>query len=157
MLEIEKGLMIEHRFPYDLQIETVDELMTMRKTALDAGAPYEVIRDLDKKILAKMNRDNPANVEKIMAREAHKPFKEKRESDVNSIVGLLPDDSPDKVLWIYFSEIFDEIENNTDAKKPFYQLPWPEQKLVLAEAVQKKIEKIKTQAQQTPQAPEITE
>lgn len=129
-LEVDEGLHVEHKFPYDFKLESIDELIGRRKRLIEANAPYQEIIDVDKKILSKQNRDSPELVDVVMTREKFKPFREKTESERSFILGYLPEEDYDRVLYIYHEKIFTEIENDPD-QKDFYSLPYQKQKEIV--------------------------
>lgn len=129
-LQADEKLIIEHKFPSDFKLDTVDELLEQRKAAKDAGSPYEVIRYIDLQILAKQNVDNAETVQMVEAIEYFKPFKSKSENEVNTALSQLPAEDESKILWLYWDRIFRniEIEQALDTQKPpFHKIPVDQQ------------------------------
>lgn len=127
--------------PSDFDLETIDDLLTIREKAQTSGAPTHFINEIDRKILAMEFEDEPETAEEIQAFEKFKPFNDISENERISIVSLLPENDPTRTRYLYYSEIVNEIKNSielnymegedlksTDLK--FYQLPYEIQKLI---------------------------
>ena len=135
----EEGLIIEHDFSSDFIIETLTELYDQRQKAITANAPYSIIRDIDRKIMMKQNRGNILQVKKLDAKETWKPLREKSESERLSIMSNYPELHPLRIRYEYFEEIFAEIyAQKTD--KPFHDLNWEAQKMIIDQIVNRLIE-----------------
>lgn len=135
-----EGLTVSHKYPSDFKLESVNELLLMRKCAIDAHAPYEVIASIDQAILSKQCRDDKSTLHNVEVKEKFKPFKTKSEQERLSVVSLLADDDPYKVLYCYFDEILEEVlfeQNN------FATMNYLEQKRIVFEKVDAFIEKQK--------------
>ncbi len=129
-LQADEKLIIEHKFPSDFKLDSIDELIAQRKEAKDAGAPYEVIRYIDLQVLAKQNVDNAETVQVVESVEYWKPFKSKTDSERTYALSQLPPDDESKILWIYWDRIFRMIEINRviDPLKPaFHRIPLDQQ------------------------------
>lgn len=104
------GIIIEHQPPRDFRLESIHDLMQLRKNAIEADAPYEVISQIDKKILAKQAINDVALVHFIEAKEKFKPFKEKATEEIMYLLSILPNNDRQVVLYINFEAIFDTIK-----------------------------------------------
>lgn len=131
-LQSDDGLIVEHKFPSDFKMETVDELIAQRKSAKDAGAPYEVVRYIDLQILAKQNVDNAETVAMVDSMEQWKPFRSKSDQERSYSLSQLPADDDQRILWMYWDRIWREIELDEIGKLvgkedspgiPFYKKP----------------------------------
>ncbi len=129
---------IEYTLPRDFQMESVDDLLMQRKSAISAGVPYDIVAAIDRKILMKQNMDNSDLVSQIKAQDSWRPFKDKTESERIGIVSMLPDDDPDKVLYVYFDKIFTDIWNDVKYNN-FHKLTYKIQKKVIDETIKKLI------------------
>ena len=145
IMEIDQGLTVDHKFPFDFKLESIYELLDMRKAAQESGAPAETIEAIDRKILAKQNRDNPEYVLQVEAREQFRPFVHLTENERTQVVAYLPDDDPEKILYMRFSTIFRNIEN---AEPNFYKYPYAKQKELVDSEVQKFADLLAGQKQQ---------
>lgn len=103
------GLSVNHSISKDYKLESIAELIQNRKSGIDANLPKELIVNFDYKILARQNRDDPAIVERFKIYEKYRPFGDKTEAQVMSIVGLLGATAPMRVRWLYYREIMDEV------------------------------------------------
>ena len=131
-LEDEEGLIIDHEISSDFVIETLGQLFEQRQKAIAAQAPYQVIRQIDRKILMKQNRGEMDNVKRMEAKENWRPLREKSESERLTIITGLASLHPLKVRYQYFEEIFDEIF----ATKPeFVDMAYEGQKEIVNEIV----------------------
>jgi hypothetical protein len=120
-------LITDHEFSSDFIIETISELFDQRQKAIGAQSPYEIIRNIDQKILRKQNRSDTENVRIVEAKEDWKPFREKTEAERVAIVSTLPDGHDLKVRYYYFEEIFDQIYGEPSTV-PFHEMKWEGQK-----------------------------
>lgn len=127
-LEVQEGLIVSHEFSSDFVIETLSELFEQRQKAIQAQAPYSIIRNIDRKILLKQNRDSSDVVKAIEAKERWRPFREKSETERLTIVSQLGQDHPLRVRYEYFEEIFDEIFSDRE-QPPFQDQAWQDQKV----------------------------
>lgn len=135
----EEGLIIEHDFSSDFIIETLNELYEQRAKAINANAPYAIIREIDRKIMMKQNRGNAVQVQILDAKEKWKPLREKSESERLTVISGLPELHPMRVRYEYFEEIFSEIYAQK-RDKPFHTLNWEAQKTIIDEIVNRIIE-----------------
>lgn len=133
-LEDEEGLIVSHEFSSDFVVETLSELFDQRQKAIAAQAPYSIIRNIDRKILLKQNRDSADVVKKIESKERWRPLREKSETERLTIISQLRQDHPLRVRYEYFEEIFDEIFADK-TKAPFQDLAWQDQKVRVDEIV----------------------
>lgn len=146
-LDADEGLIIEHSFPGDFKMESVDELIAQLKEAKASGAASEVIEYISEQILAKQNIDNPETVEMIKAKEHWKPFKSKSDQERTLVLNQLPSTDESKILWLYWDRIFRDIEIDeitSKEKAPFHKLP----KDMQLKKIQEKVEILKTEVQQ---------
>lgn len=127
-LEIQEGLIVSHEFSSDFVVETLSELFDQRQKAIAAQAPYSIIRNIDRKILLKQNRDSADVVKIVEAKERWRPFREKSETERLTIISQLRQDHPLRVRYEYFEEIFDEIFADKTTP-PFQDLAWQDQKI----------------------------
>lgn len=131
-LSIADGLVIDHRYPSTFGLETTDDLLLQRKTATDAGAPYQIISEIDMQIYKKQNQDSPENLRWIQSRERFRPFREKTIDEKMFILADLPEDDPRKVLYINFEDIMDRIE---EEKPKFHLMSHKEQRKIVTQEV----------------------
>src|SRR5690606_16587005 len=133
-------------FSSDFVVETLAELFDQRQKAIGAQAPYSIIRNIDRKILLKQNRDSADLVKKIEAKERWRPLREKSETERLTIISQLRQDHPLRVRYEYFEEMFDEIFSDKVAP-PFEDQAWQDQKARVDEIVQRIIDENAPQVQ----------
>lgn len=133
ILQIGNGLEATHAFPSNFHMETLAELLAIRKAAIDSGAPYHILQRIDEAIMIKQNQDDNDNMLFNQAREKFRPWREKSKEERMYLLGILPADDRNVVLYTHFEEIFTEIRNSEAFSKgnKFYELTWKRQKEVL--------------------------
>lgn len=137
---MDSNLTVEYGYPSDFKLESVQELLTERQTAVTSNAPTEVITNIDLKILAKQHRDNPEYVQRFKIKEQFRPLRTKRTDERIIIIERLPDFHPIRVLDQYFDEIFDDLH----MKHPkFYEAPFAKQKQLVDDCIKEFIQREK--------------
>lgn len=130
---------VDHSFPEDLQIETLDELLARYEAAKKAGVGYEVITAIRKRIQQKTFEGDPQAQARIDARHYWLPFDDRSPEDVAMIIaGRSPLDSQ-VVLYQNFKAIFQEIEEENES---FYLLTRARQRAIVAAKVDEYKERI---------------
>jgi hypothetical protein len=102
----EKGLPVEHSFPKDHKLQTLEQLIAYYAKAKAAGLPYFILRSIEDKIIAKEQVDNPQLANLYKAFRNHLPFKDK---DPSSIIRILQDratDDFDRLVWENSDKIY---------------------------------------------------
>lgn len=129
-----------HRFPRDFKMETVTELLQKYKSAKDAGVSMDVLSGIERDILAKQYRNRPDLVANWAAFQNFLPFRDKTPEMVGFILSARSETDPDRVLYENFAALTGEIQTALDVW--FYQIPYAEQKSLIADAVRAKIAEI---------------
>ncbi|HEY3386242.1 MAG TPA: hypothetical protein VGK46_07020 [Saprospiraceae bacterium] len=129
------GLQVQHSFPSDFKLESVQELIDQRSSASTAGASNSIISTIDLAILAKQHKDDPDFIKAYKARERFKPMSDKPASErMILLTSTLPQDDPERILYLYYerimSDIFDEHPN-------FPDYPYKKQKAIVYGEVEK--------------------
>jgi len=126
------ALDVDKSYPDDLQIETLGDLVQGYADIKTAGVGYEAIVAQRNRIFQKQFEGNPDKQKQIAARYKFKPFDDKTEpQEAMIIAGLSPTDDT-RILWAYWLQIFQEIEN----KYPmFHEMTYELQKQKVAEQV----------------------
>jgi len=122
---VDKGLYVNHEYPKDFQLETLDQLIAMRKNALDAGLPYPAIENIDTKILVKQSQGDHDNVLWVRTWEMFRPWKEIGVTERLNLLVEVPVTDKKRVLYTYFEEVKRNIESKkTDGGQPlnFYKI-----------------------------------
>lgn len=116
---VNEGLVVNHEFPKDFQLESLAQLIQQRTNALAAGVPYAVIENIDTKILTKQSQGDMDNILWVHAWELFRPWRELPLTERLTLLADLPDTNRKKVLYTYF----EEIRRRVDAKFPqFYKM-----------------------------------
>lgn len=139
-LRIDQGLAVEKSITKDYRLESLDELIAQRKSAMDASAPHDIIAAIDISILAKQSQDNEIYIQQITSRERFRPFRDKSKDETMFILTLLPETHPARVLWTYFDEIFEQIYSAPEYRF-FYMWQYKLQKAVVDAVVQQYIDR----------------
>ena len=127
-------LQVKREYPTDFNLESYQELISMRTNALEAGSPSEVVHTFDEAILRKQNKNDHNLIDKIRCKEYFKPFKNLPEDDRASMALLLPEHDPKRILFMYYDDVFDHIEENIPN---FWKMP----KLKLREKIDELVQK----------------
>jgi hypothetical protein len=130
-----EGIMVEYMIPKDFRMDSLEDILTMRKAAIDAGSPYDVVSNFDIQMLQKQNIDNPTIVDQIKAQEGWRPFKDKTLEERIMIISMLEPLDPDKVLYTYFDKIFTKIWSNP-AFNLFHKMKYDAQKIIVDREVE---------------------
>lgn len=134
---IDEGLEVEYGYSSDFKLESIQELLTERQTAVTSNTPAEIIKSIDLKVLSKQHRDNPEYVAKFKVKDMFKPLRTKQMEERIMILESLPEYHPMKILNQYHDEIFDTIF----AVRPnFAEIPYLKQKQIVEQEVQRVIE-----------------
>lgn len=123
-----EGLQCNFSPSTDFKLENIDDLLDQLEAAKDA--PKEVKGAILSKIHHKQNQDNPEVINAINAREKWRPFTHLTETERMNILDILPDYHPERILWLNFNRIFNDIENsdtinideNTSTRLKFYEI-----------------------------------
>ena len=136
---VDKGLIVNHEYPKDFLLESLQQLFALRKQAIDSYAPYATIESIDAKILTKQSQGDTDNVRWVRCWELFRPFKEFPIAERLTILSELPADNNKKVLYTYFEEIKQLIESE---KPDFYKIKASEREQQY-KIIDEKIEEIK--------------
>lgn len=129
----EKGLPVEHSFPKDHKLQTVDQLIAYYAKAKTAGLPYFILRSIEDKIISKEQVDNPQLANLYKAFRNHLPFKDK---DPSSIIRILQDRAPDdfdRVVWENSDKIYQLL---IVRQENFAEMKYDAQRAVIEEIIE---------------------
>jgi hypothetical protein len=133
-------LIADITFPKDPKQRKLRELIAELKAMKEAGAGFDEQESLRRHILEKLNENDPARVDAILARMAWLPFSDKSEVEVSQILAVRSPLDSARILRENWLEIFREIEADekaalpadggtlTKAATPFHMLTYAEQK-----------------------------
>ncbi len=115
--DLSEGLIIQHKFPNDFKMKSLNELMTELKTAKEAGASTSTISAIEDDINEILYSDRPDELKEIRIKNEINPFRGYSESDIRFIISQNNVPIYTRTLWENFESIFQDLE----AK---YQDPW---------------------------------
>ena len=101
---------VDHSFPDDLKIETLAYMVAAFDDIKKSGVGYEAIAAQRKRIFQKQFEGSPDVQKRIEARYRFLPFDDKTPEDVSFVLSALSPTDNTRVLWTYWLQIFDEIE-----------------------------------------------
>lgn len=131
---------VSHGFPPDYRMESAAEVVGLYERAKAAGMSFSVLDTLDRNLLVKLHRNDPEQVDMILAFRNFLPFRDKSQEVLAMILADLDDRDPQKVLYVNFSRI--ETELAFETSRTFHKLTYPEQKAKVMEKVMELIEEM---------------
>lgn len=99
-----EDLVIDYSYPNDFNLETTADLFAQAKEAI--GSPIAVRNKVNSKLIAKLCIDDKEAIADYETRQYWRPFTDQ------SQLGLVPEYDRSRILYIYFDQIFRELENN---------------------------------------------
>ncbi|MCA9497101.1 MAG: hypothetical protein KC589_09220, partial [Nanoarchaeota archaeon] len=130
------GLSLEHKFPKDFKLKTVNALMNDLKEAKESNAPSFLKVEIQNDIANKVYADNPDAMKRYKIKQQHIPFSGKSPEEIQIVISLNLTRKQDKVLYANFDSIFEEIEKEQFEKQSdFYQMPYDERVKLIDEKV----------------------
>ncbi len=95
----------EMRYPADMKMMGINELLALLSDARASGAPVEVIDSLNADLIAKQYRTMPDYAKDMQAYQWWKPWRDKSEAQVAAIIGTRADTDFQRRLWENFTEV----------------------------------------------------
>ena len=123
---------VDHSFPEDLQIDTLDELIQRFGSAKEKGVGYEVVAAIRKRIQQKTYEGSPEMQKRIEARYKWLPFDDKSETETTMVLASRSPLDDTRVLRENHREIFQEIEEENPL---FADMAFAMQKEIIAAKV----------------------
>lgn len=123
---------IFHGYSMDLNLDTLEELFTQRRQAVEAGATNEVIAGIDVAILKKQHIDNPSYINQVMTWESFRPFRTLSQQEKIIALGSSEVSIDDKILWLNWDRIKTKILFKYE---DFYELPRERQEQIFSEEI----------------------
>lgn len=120
-LDFGKDFVASFKYPSDYKLETLDELLTRRKLAADAGAPPHVLSCIDEAILNKQNIDEPSHVRYVKVVDSLRPFSAIGEVERLALMGSLPADHPKRLALLYFDDIIFLLDSDKATAKKWFK------------------------------------
>jgi hypothetical protein len=114
---------IQHKFPNDLKLKTLTELMTDLKAAYDSNASNATISAIEDDINEILYSDRPSELKKIRIQQQFHPFRGYSPKDIQFLLSTDQVTKFNKVLYVNYASIWAELERdypelyNLDEKK----------------------------------------
>lgn len=99
----------ELQYSKDFHLQTEQELLALRQTAVNAGATPETLRNIDMRILVKQNKSNSHYLSTQAVMRKFLPFSSVSEDIKAAELLGLPDTDPNKVLYFNYNQITEDI------------------------------------------------
>lgn len=97
-------------FPKDFKFLTLDELILEYQNAINAKLPYDFIEKIAGRIIEKSSPDDPLMMAWGLLKLRFKPFPDKTDIEIATILLTRADDDYDRVLWENYDSIFDNLK-----------------------------------------------
>lgn len=136
-LSVSSDIIVEHAFPKDFKMKSIDALLEDLTKANNSGVPSYIKKEIVKDITQKLYADKPNEILKINIKEKFYPFNGKTENEITVAItsGLVS--NYNKFLYANYDLIFDELEQeNSTNEVNFYKLEPNRQKELLKLKVQ---------------------
>lgn len=102
-------------FPNEFGLESEGLLIQLLKSAKDAGAPSDVIDNIEQRIAAKQNKGNLDAIRERQSLAKFMPFKHLSQEQADTEVSNMPLLHPHRVTYLYFDQLSERVlEENTD-------------------------------------------
>lgn len=128
-----------HKFPSDLKLKTLNQLLDDLKKANDSNAPSYIRESINNDILDIIYADDQTELSKLKIKNRHFPFPGKSDLEINNIILNNNTTKFKEILYSNFDNIFDDLE--TDNSR-FYELAIGKQKELIKNKVEVIIEEI---------------
>lgn len=94
----------------DFKLETKEQLIGMLKALRDSKASPAAISEIQKRIISVILQDDNIALQKYEVKEHFYPFSDKTEEDIRLITSSLPMTNEEKILWMFYGTIWDNLE-----------------------------------------------
>lgn len=128
-----------HKFPSDLKLKSMKQLLEELKTANDSNAPSYVRESLNNDLMDIIYADDHTELSKLKIKNKHFPFPGKSDFEIQNIILNNLTTQFKQVLYANFDSVFDEIESETPN---FFELAYTKQKDLIRIQVNKIIEEL---------------
>ena len=134
--DLAKGLSVLHKFPKDMKMKSMEDLIDDLKAANESNAPTYIRHEINNDIVELIYIDRPTELKKFRVKQNLFPFKGKSEQEIAAIIQGDDTTRFNKVLWTNFDQIIDELElENASNQIDFYSLSFDKQKEQIKSAV----------------------
>lgn len=127
------GVTIWHKFPTDLKLKSLSQLLNELKTANDSGAPSYIRESINNDIADIIYADDQQERSKLSIKNKHFPFSGKNDFEIQNIILNNLTTKYNQVLYANFDNIFDDLEIEN---KGFYGFAYDKQKALIKAKVE---------------------
>lgn len=124
---------VDLKVPSDLQLYTLQELISQYKAAKDSGAPIQVLKKIKSQILSMINKDDDMQVRKDAAMMLHEPMSDKTKEEIQFGVSNGYVRKKDAVLFMNYEQIMNRVFQKLGDK--FFAKEYSEQQKAIDEEV----------------------
>jgi hypothetical protein len=108
--DLSNGIVIQHKFPFDLKMKGLTELMTELKTAKDAGASTSTISAIEDDINEILYSDRPEELKEMRIKNEINPFRGVANADIRFIISQGNVPIQKRTLWENYESIWQDVE-----------------------------------------------
>lgn len=138
-LDYAKDTTVWHKFPSDLKLKTLKQLLEDLKSANDSNAPSYIRESINNDILDIIYADDQSELAKLRIKNRHFPFPGKSDFEINNIILNNNTTKFKQVLYSNFDNIFDDVEADNEM---FYDMAFVKQKELIAVKVDEIIQEL---------------
>lgn len=120
-----KDVIIWHKFPSDLKLKSLKQLLEELKTANDSGASSYIRESINNDIADIIYADDQSERAKLAIKNKHFPFSGKTDFEIQNIIMNNLTTQYKQILYANFDSIFDDLENENQG---FYDMTYVKQK-----------------------------
>lgn len=108
--DLGQGLVVQLKYPYDLKMKGLSELMTELKMAKDAGASTSTISAIEDDINEILYSDRPEALKEMRVKNKINPFRGVNNADIRFIISQNNVPLYTRTLWENFESIWQDLE-----------------------------------------------
>lgn len=146
------GLIVDYKFPKDLQFKGVNDLLADLKLANESNAPSfmkrAIVTDLAKNIFS----DQVGEYQKLQIQDRYNPFTGKSQDEILFIISNKKCPIEDEVLYLNINRVFDMAENSPELQRSglwFYDLSPDRQDAIIKAVIAEIAEQVEARNVQT--------
>jgi hypothetical protein len=135
-LDLKSEFTLVHRYPSNLKMKSINELIIEKKSAEESNAPGFILERLSEDIAEQQFQDEPERLLAFKVKNRFNPFSGKSHSEIMYLMSSEYTSEDKKVLYANFDSIFQKLES---LNENLYQLK-PDK---LEEMINKEVELLK--------------
>lgn len=113
MTELSKGIVLDHKFPFDLKFKSLSDLMNDLKIAKDSGASSGTIAAIEDDINEILYADRPEALKEIRIKNFFNPFRGFTAERLAMVINTGMTSKFNEVLYLNIENIFQELEQES--------------------------------------------